>query len=326
MNFIRVALQAKGPRATMRRAQSLTRRYGLSPRKMGQALVHFADILRRFECGATFPITAVALARHPHVITDERLAHIEFAVHGYTHVDYTRLSPEEQIAHLDMARQIFATYGLAAEGFRSPYLRHDATLTHSLAEAGFCDYAIIPRPSSISSRCGLALRIPWQHARRAIEILRAAEHLDFHPYEVDGEKRRLVVHRKGATRSFGKGNPNVPEKYRAVGQPVLIPGDMGSASYVLVGTKVAEEWTFGSSAHGAGRMMGRREALRRLNFEEVLGELRGKGIEVMSRAKKTLVEEAPEAYKDVDIVVEITHQIGIARKVARLVPVGVVKG
>ncbi len=145
-------------------------------------------------------------------------------------------------------------------------------------------------------------------------------------YEVDGEKRRLVVHRKGATRSFGKGNPNVPEKYRAVGQPVLIPGDMGSASYVLVGTKVAEEWTFGSSAHGAGRMMGRREALRRLNFEEVLGELRGKGIEVMSRAKKTLVEEAPEAYKDVDIVVEITHQIGIARKVARLVPVGVVKG
>ncbi len=137
MNFIRVALQAKGPRATMRRAQSLTRRCGLSPRKMGQALVHFADILRRFECGATFPITAVALARHPHVITDERLAHIEFAVHGYTHVDYTRLSPEEQIAHLNMARQIFATYGLAAEGFRSPYLRHDATLTHSLAEVGF---------------------------------------------------------------------------------------------------------------------------------------------------------------------------------------------
>ncbi len=145
-------------------------------------------------------------------------------------------------------------------------------------------------------------------------------------YEIDGKKRKLIVHRKGATRAFGPENPRVPESYRRVGQPVLIPGDMGSASYVLVGTRKAESWTFGSSAHGAGRVLGRREALRRLSYQEVLEELHSKGIEVMSRGKKTLVEEAPEAYKDVDVVVKITDALGIARKVARLVPVGVVKG
>ncbi len=145
-------------------------------------------------------------------------------------------------------------------------------------------------------------------------------------YEVDGKKRWLVVHRKGATRSFGPGNPSVPEAYRSHGQPVIIPGDMGSESYVLVGTKKAEEWTFGSSAHGAGRVMGRREALRKLELNEILNELEEKGIAVMSRGKKTLVEEAPQAYKDVSRVVGIIDTLGIAKKVARLVPLGVVKG
>ena len=145
-------------------------------------------------------------------------------------------------------------------------------------------------------------------------------------YEVDGKKKLLVVHRKGATRAFGPGNEKVPEVYRDHGQPVLIPGDMGSESYVMVGTKKAEEWTFGSSAHGAGRVLGRREALRRLDFDEVIGELREKGIAVMSKGKKTLVEEAPQAYKDVSVVVDIIDTLGIAKKVARMVPLGVVKG
>ncbi len=145
-------------------------------------------------------------------------------------------------------------------------------------------------------------------------------------YEVDGKKKLLVVHRKGATRAFGPGNEKVPEVYREIGQPVLIPGDMGSESYVLVGTRKAEEWTFGSSAHGAGRVLGRREALRRLEYSEVLEELRERGIAVMSRGKKTLVEEAPEAYKDVSVVVDIIDTLGIAKKVARMVPIGVVKG
>jgi len=138
--------------------------------------------------------------------------------------------------------------------------------------------------------------------------------------------RRLVIHRKGATRSLGAKNPLLPSLYSDVGQPVLIPGSMGSASYVLVGTKKAEEVSYGSTAHGAGRTVGRRAALRSLSYEQVLKELRQKGIEVMSREKKTLVEEAPETYKDVDRVVEIVDQVGLSRKVARLVPLGVVKG
>ncbi len=145
-------------------------------------------------------------------------------------------------------------------------------------------------------------------------------------YEVNGKNRWLVVHRKGATRSFGPGNSSVPEEYRSYGQPVIIPGDMGSESYVMVGTKRAEEWTFGSSAHGAGRVLGRREALRRLELSKVLEDLERKGIAVMSRGKKTLVEEAPQVYKNVSRVVDIIDILGIAKKVARLVPVGVVKG
>ena len=145
-------------------------------------------------------------------------------------------------------------------------------------------------------------------------------------YEVDGKRRKLVVHRKGATRSLGPGSEKVPSIYREVGQPVIIPGDMGTASYLLVGTKKAEEKTFGSTAHGAGRVLGRSAALKKLDYREVLDELAEKNIVVMSKSKKTLVEEAPEVYKDVDRVVQIVHEIGISRRVARMIPLGVVKG
>ncbi len=145
-------------------------------------------------------------------------------------------------------------------------------------------------------------------------------------YEVDGKRRKLVVHRKGATRSLGPGSEKVLSIYREVGQPVIIPGDMGTASYLLVGTKKAEEKAFGSTAHGAGRVLGRSAALKKLDYREVLDELAEKNIVVMSKSKKTLVEEAPEVYKDVDRVVQIVHEIGISRRVARMIPLGVVKG
>ncbi|AEH50495.1 RtcB family protein [Pseudothermotoga thermarum] len=138
--------------------------------------------------------------------------------------------------------------------------------------------------------------------------------------------RKLIIHRKGATRALGPGNPILNEVYRAIGQPVLIPGSMGSASYVLVGTKKAEQISYGSTAHGAGRVLGRRAALRSMSYKDVLQSLAEKGIEVVSKEKKTLVEEAPETYKDVDRVVEIVDSIGISKKVAKLVPLGVVKG
>jgi tRNA-splicing ligase RtcB len=143
---------------------------------------------------------------------------------------------------------------------------------------------------------------------------------------VDGSEQSLVVHRKGATRAFGPGARELPAAYRDVGQPVMIPGDMGRASYVLCGTARAMSETFGSSCHGAGRVLSRKAALRQAKGRRIDVELRAQGVEVLSRAVKTLAEEMPEAYKDVSQVVDVMHDAGITTKVARLKPVAVVKG
>jgi len=138
--------------------------------------------------------------------------------------------------------------------------------------------------------------------------------------------QRLVVHRKGATRAFGPAHPETPVRYRAVGQPVLIPGSMGTASYVLAGTDDALTRSFGSCCHGAGRAMSRRAARLAQSGQEVRRALEGRGIVVRGAGNQELAEEAPHAYKDVDRVVEVVHRARLARKVARLVPVGVLKG
>jgi len=148
----------------------------------------------------------------------------------------------------------------------------------------------------------------------------------FEEHFIDGKMQKICVHRKGATRSFGPGRIEVPEAYRKVGQPVLIPGTMGTASYVLVGTKKAEEMTFGSTVHGAGRVMSRSGALRKIRGEDTKKQLNQKGIEVKSGSWKSLGEESPEAYKDIEEVVKIVHELGISKKVARLRPLAVVKG
>jgi len=148
----------------------------------------------------------------------------------------------------------------------------------------------------------------------------------FEKYNVDGKEKELLVMRKGATRSLGKGRKEIPASYRKIGQPVIIPGSMGTASYVLVGTKKAEEISFGSTAHGAGRVMSRHQALREKTGEQVKEELSKKGIEVKSGSLKELAEEMPEAYKDVDEVVKVSHELGIGNLVARLKPMVVIKG
>jgi len=145
-------------------------------------------------------------------------------------------------------------------------------------------------------------------------------------HEVDGKKMTLCVHRKGATRAFPAGNPELPERYRKVGQPVLIPGDMGRCSYVLVGTELAMKETFGSTCHGAGRVKSRSQAKREIRPQELLAELQKKGILVQAASRETLVEEAPDAYKDVTQVVEAVAGAGISRKVAKMQPLGVIKG
>jgi len=144
-------------------------------------------------------------------------------------------------------------------------------------------------------------------------------------HEVDGKKRKVCVHRKGATRSFGPDKTEIPIEYRDVGQPVLIPGDMGTESYILQGTKKAEE-TFGSTCHGAGRIMSRHQAIRLWRGEQIQENLRKKGIYVHPASWKVMAEESPDAYKDVKKVVNVADGAGISKKVAKLLPLGVVKG
>ena len=148
----------------------------------------------------------------------------------------------------------------------------------------------------------------------------------FEEHEVNGEKRSVLVHRKGATRCFPAGNAEIPESYRHVGQPVLIPGDMGNASYVLAGSPEAMRSSFGSTCHGAGRRMSRTKARGSMRGKSVIQEMEKRGVIVVCASHKTLAEEIPEAYKDVSEVVGVVHDAGIAKRVARLRPVAVVKG
>lgn len=148
----------------------------------------------------------------------------------------------------------------------------------------------------------------------------------FETFEIEGRSRRLCVHRKGATRAYPPGHPQTPEAYREVGQPVLIPGDMGRYSYVLVGTERAYRETFGSTCHGAGRRLSRRQAKKQARGRRLLDELEREGVVVMAAGMATVAEEMPEAYKDVSAVVDVVEGAGISRKVAQLKPIGVIKG
>ena len=146
-------------------------------------------------------------------------------------------------------------------------------------------------------------------------------------HDVDGKVKKLWVHRKGATRAFPPHHPELPEVYREIGQPVLIPGDMGRASWVLVGQEGAMQKTFGSACHGAGRVMSRHAAVRCSQGRRIDDELRDRhGVVAKARSWKGLAEEQPDAYKDVDMVVDVVHRAGLAKKVARLRPIGVIKG
>ena len=145
-------------------------------------------------------------------------------------------------------------------------------------------------------------------------------------HAVDGRKKKLCVHRKGATRSFPAGNPDVPDDYKEVGQPVIIPGTMGTSSYIMVGTDKAMEETWGSTCHGAGRMMSRTKAHGLIRGEELQRQLAEKNILVQAKSFKTLAEEAPGAYKNIDEVVKVCDNAGISKKVARLLPIAVIKG
>lgn len=145
-------------------------------------------------------------------------------------------------------------------------------------------------------------------------------------HKVDGKEKTLIVHRKGATRAFPPGHPELPSVYRNIGQPVLIPGDMGRASFVLIGSEKGMRETWGSTCHGAGRLMSRHQAIKLAKGRSIFREMEDKGIVVMVAGRETLAEEMSEAYKDISSVVDVVHNAGISKKVARLRPMGVVKG
>ncbi|MEW5869420.1 MAG: RtcB family protein [Chloroflexota bacterium] len=170
----------------------------------------------------------------------------------------------------------------------------------------------------------LAGRVSNWHLNQVYDIAHNMGKIETH--EIEGETLQVCVHRKGATRAFGPGAPGLPPEYQAIGQPVLVPGSMGTSSWVLVGTKESMQHTFGSSCHGAGRVMSRSRAKKEVRGEHLRQELESGGIHVRAGSLAGLAEEAPQAYKDVDAVVETVAGAGIARKVARLRPVAVIKG
>jgi tRNA-splicing ligase RtcB len=167
---------------------------------------------------------------------------------------------------------------------------------------------------------------PWQQLQMNLiydvchNIAKFEEHL------IDGVKKKVWVHRKGATRAFPPGHPEVPSMYQRIGQPVLIPGDMGRASWVLVGQPGSMAQTFGTTCHGAGRAMSRTASILNARGRRIDKELEGRGVVARARSWKGLAEEQPAAYKDVDLVVEVVHKAGLSKKVARMRPIGVIKG
>ena len=228
--------------------------------------------------------------------------------------------------HIELMANRFGTAGLPDRELVNAPFRSDLGQRYYRSMCAAVNYAF-------ANRQMIAHRVRGVFAR----VLGSAEGMDqvydvchnvakLERHSVGGVEKQLCVHRKGATRSFGPGRPEVPPAYRSVGQPVIIPGSMGTASYILVGTADAEEKSFSSTAHGAGRVMSRHEALRRFRGEQIRDELAAKGIELRSTNWKGVAEEAAAAYKDVDEVVRVSHELGIGRLVAKVAPIGVMKG
>lgn len=170
----------------------------------------------------------------------------------------------------------------------------------------------------------LAGKVANWHLHQVYDLAHNMGKIETH--EIDGQRLKVCVHRKGATRAFGPGSPEIPEEYRQIGQPVLVPGSMGTASWVLTGTADSMQRSFGSTCHGAGRVMSRRQAKKRIWGAQLRETLEGDGIHIRAGSLSGLAEEAPAAYKNVDAVVETVAGAGIAQRVARLVPLAVIKG
>lgn len=192
------------------------------------------------------------------------------------------------------------------------------------ANYAFANRQVLAHNARLAFESVLAGRVKHWNLHQVYDIAHNMGKIETH--EVDGKRMKVCVHRKGATRAFGPGSAEIPEEYRPIGQPVLVPGSMGTSSWVLVGTEKSMTRSFGSSCHGAGRVMSRSAAKRAVRGEKLRQELEQEGIRVRAGSMAGLAEEAPSAYKDVDLVVATVVGAEIARKVARLVPAAVIKG
>jgi tRNA-splicing ligase RtcB (3'-phosphate/5'-hydroxy nucleic acid ligase) len=228
-------------------------------------------------------------------------------------------------------RNVPAKYGidlpdrqLACAPVDSPEGRKYIDAMRAAANFGFCNRQLLMQQARevFASVFGRS----WEDL--GMELIYDVAHniAKFEEHTVGGVKKKLWVHRKGATRAFPAGHPELPAAYRATGQPVIIPGDMGRASWVLVGMPGSMERTFGTTCHGAGRAMSRTAAVKEAGGRRIDKELEARGVIAMSQSRRGLAEEQPKAYKNVDDVVEVVHNAGLSRKVARMRPIGVIKG
>ncbi|HUV28856.1 MAG TPA: RtcB family protein [Anaerolineales bacterium] len=206
----------------------------------------------------------------------------------------------------------------------SPEGRNYYSAMQGAANYAFANRQVLAHFARQAFEESLAGKVPNWHLSQVYDIAHNMGKIETH--EVDGNPIEVCVHRKGATRAFGPGFQGLPSEYRSFGQPVLVPGSMGTASWVLVGTPESMSRSFGSSCHGAGRTMSRSKAKKSIWGEDLRKELQSRGIHIRAGSMAGLAEEAPQAYKDVDAVVETVHKAGIANKVARLRPVVVIKG
>jgi tRNA-splicing ligase RtcB len=192
------------------------------------------------------------------------------------------------------------------------------------ANYAFCNRQVLTSHARRSFEQVLAGKVRDWELRQVYDIAHNMGKIETH--KINGEEMEVCVHRKGATRAFGPGFAGLPDQYRDLGQPVLVPGSMGTASWVLLGTETSMEQSFGSTCHGAGRVMSRKRAKKSIRGDSLKVRLESRGIYIFAGSMPGLAEEAPEAYKDVDAVVEVVSKAGIARKVARLTPLSVIKG
>jgi len=213
---------------------------------------------------------------------------------------------------------------LACAPINSDEGRHYLGAMSAAANYAWCNRQLL----MAQARDSFATIFGRSHAQLRMNLVYDVAHniAKFEEHEIDGRLRRVWVHRKGATRAFPPNHQEVPDLFRGIGQPVLIPGDMGRASWVLVGQAGSMEQTFGSACHGAGRVMSRTEAVKSAQGRRIDQELARRGVVARAQSRRGLAEEQPDAYKDVNLVVEVVHRANLAKKVARMRPIGVVKG